>query len=110
MDESLQTEATQSADEITSALRQQRERARKFVSQWRESVGGIEKDLFSQLEATMRDLSAAADNESTGTEEVEQRSRELAELQERLNQRAASSKRRSNCSKLNKSNPGWTNG
>ena len=94
MDESLQPETTQPADEVAAALRKQRERTQKFVTQWRESVSGVENDLIAQLEATMRDLAATSDSEATGAEEIQRRHSELAELQQRVDQRNAELTRR----------------
>jgi chromosome segregation ATPase len=84
MEESLQNDAPQSADDITAALREQRERARTFLSNWRGSSEGLGQKLIAQLEATARDLATIVDTDANQSEDFAQRQAELATQLQRL--------------------------
>jgi chromosome segregation ATPase len=86
MDESLVEYATPSTDELTVALRAQRERAHEFFSRFRGSSEHIEQQLLAQVDVALRHISQLSENDAPSDEEWQRRQATLVDQELRLQQ------------------------
>lgn len=86
MDELLQDHATHSAEEISAALRSQRDRAHQFFSRWRGSSDNIEQQLLAQVDNALRQISQLQEGDADTDEQWQRRQSQLVDQELRVQQ------------------------
>jgi chromosome segregation ATPase len=86
MDELLQENATHSAEEISAALRSQRDRAHQFFNRWRGSNENIEQQLLAQVDNALRQISQLQEGDADTDEQWQRRQTQLVDQELRVQQ------------------------
>lgn len=72
------------AEDMAAAVRDERERARQFLSNWRTTSQSLEEQLLSQIEATTRELSQSLSGGDADEADLQRKHNELADERMRL--------------------------